>query len=86
MNYTGYELIWLFFAYSFLGWILETIGAAARQRRFVNRGLVNAPLCVIYGVAAVMITMFGSGLAFCWFCHSGHCSGMDRRSCTGAPV
>ena len=66
MNYTGYELIWLFFAYSFLGWILETIGAAARQRRFVNRGLVNAPLCVIYGVAAVMITMFGSGLSVFW--------------------
>ena len=66
MNYIGYELIWLFFAYSFLGWILETIGAAARQRRFVNRGLVNAPLCVIYGVAAVMITMFGSGLSVFW--------------------
>lgn len=51
--YSGYELIWLFFCTSFLGWLLETVSAATRQRKFANRGIVNAPFCVIYGVAAV---------------------------------
>ena len=26
--YSGYELIWLFFCTSFLGWLLETVSAA----------------------------------------------------------
>jgi len=57
MNYTGYELLCLFFTYSFAGWILETIFAAARQKQFVNRGLINGPVCVIYGIAAVLMTV-----------------------------
>ena len=43
MTYTFYELLWLFFAYSFAGWILETVAAAVKKRTFVNRGLVNGP-------------------------------------------
>ena len=57
MIFTGYEIVWLFFVYSFLGWILETVTAAAKQKRFVNRGLINGPVCVIYGIAAVLITV-----------------------------
>lgn len=57
MAYSGYELLWLFFIYSFLGWVLETVTAAAKQKRFVNRGLINAPFCIIYGTAAVLITV-----------------------------
>ena len=40
-HYTGYELLWLFFIYSFGGWVLETISATLKQRKFANRGLVN---------------------------------------------
>lgn len=54
MQYTGYELLWLFFVYSFLGWVLETATAAAKQKKFVNRGVINGPLCIIYGIAAVL--------------------------------
>lgn len=57
MNYTGYELLWLFLAYSFLGWILETVYAAVKQKKFVNRGLINGPFCIIYGTAAVLMTI-----------------------------
>lgn len=57
MVFTGYELVWLFFVYSFLGWILETTAAAVKQKRLVNRGLINGPFCVIYGIAAVVITV-----------------------------
>lgn len=66
MRYTGYEIIWLFFAYSFIGWILETVTAAIKQKRFVNRGLVNTPFCILYGVSAVIITVFGQELQGFW--------------------
>lgn len=66
MIYTGYELLWLFFVCSFLGWLLETVTAALKQKRFVNRGLVNAPFCVLYGFSAVFITIFGRELNGIW--------------------
>lgn len=53
----GYEMLWLFLAYSFLGWILETVLATIKQRKFANRGLVDGPLCIIYGVGAVLMTI-----------------------------
>ena len=55
--FSGYELLWLFFLYSFLVWILETVTATLRQRKFSNRGLVNGPFCVMYGSTAVLISV-----------------------------
>lgn len=66
MNYTGYELLWLFFLYSVVGWILETVTAAVKQKRFVNRGLINGPLCVLYGITASLITIFLPELTGIW--------------------
>lgn len=66
MTYTGYELLWLFFACAFLGWGLEVLIAATKQKRFVNRGLVNGPLCVIYGVTAVLNAMVLQELTPFW--------------------
>lgn len=66
MVYTGYEILWLFFVYSFLGWILETLSAAVKQRKFVNRGLINAPFCVLYGTGAALITIFCQELNGLW--------------------
>lgn len=66
MSYTGYGLLWLFFIYSFLGWILETAAAAIKHRRFVNKGLVDLPFCVFYGLSAIFITVFGSELSGGW--------------------
>lgn len=56
-QFTGYELLWLFFIYSFGGWILETVLATWKQRKFANRGLVNGPFCVIYGITAVCMAI-----------------------------
>lgn len=56
MTYSGTQLLWLFLCYSFLVWVLETATAAVRKKRFVNRGMVNGPFCVIYGIAATLIT------------------------------
>ena len=66
MIYNTYELIWLFLIYSFLGWMLETILAATEQRRFVNRGLINGPLCTIYGIPIVILTIFGQEVPLFW--------------------
>lgn len=56
-HFTGYELLWLFFVYSFLGWVLETAATTLKQRKFSNRGLVNGPFCVIYGITAVLMSV-----------------------------
>ena len=64
--YTGYELLWLFFSASFLGWVLETASAALSRRKFTNRGIVNAPFCIIYGVALTVITVFCQELQGFW--------------------
>ena len=66
LPYTYSDLFWLFFLYSFLGWILETTYAAIRQKRFVNRGLVNLPFCLLYGFAAIFISIFGHELDGIW--------------------
>lgn len=66
MMYSGNELLWLFLVYSFLGWIFETIMAAIRQKKFVNKGLINLPFCMLYGMVAVFITVFGRELQGAW--------------------
>lgn len=54
---TWYELLLLFFAASFLGWVLETAVADIKQKKFVNRGLVTGPFCVMYGITTVLLTV-----------------------------
>lgn len=60
------KLFWLFTAYSFLGWILETVFQAIARKKFVNRGFLNGPLCTIYGFAAVAMTVVLHDLAGNW--------------------
>lgn len=55
-SFIGYELLWMFLIYSFLGWVLETVIAIVKQKKFVNRGLINGPFCIIYGIGAVLIS------------------------------
>lgn len=58
MEYTLLQLTWLFFIYSFLGWIGEVCLAAIRKKTFVNRGFINGPLCPIYGFASLLFAIF----------------------------
>ena len=57
MNYSGYELLWLFFVYSFLGWLIETAVASGKHRKFINRGVFTGPVCFVYGFSAVFMTL-----------------------------
>lgn len=47
--------LWFFFLFSFLGWCAEVAFAAVRQKKFVNRGFLNGPLCPIYGFGVVLL-------------------------------
>lgn len=62
MQYTGYELLWCFFFYSFAGWVLEVVFAALTQKKFANRGFLNGPFCPVYGCGMVFLLVFFGGL------------------------
>ena len=62
-----YHLIWLFFCYAFLGWVMETVVATIRNKKFMNRGLLDGPLCAIYGIAGVLISVSLPELKGNWF-------------------
>lgn len=47
------KLFLWFLLYSFCGWVYESILVSILERRPVNRGFLNGPLCPIYGVGAV---------------------------------
>lgn len=50
MQYSIYQLLWLFLIYSFLGWCVEVSFVAVTSGKVVNRGFLNGPVCPIYGV------------------------------------
>ncbi len=58
MGYSKYELLWLLFLYSFFGWAAETAIASGMRRTFANRGFFSGPVCFIYGISAVAMTVF----------------------------
>lgn len=58
LQYSYYELAWLFIAYSVLGWCTGVAVAAVRRRKFINTGVLNLPVCPVYGVSAVAYSVF----------------------------
>lgn len=48
-------LLSFFFIYGFLGWCTEVAFAAFKERKFVNRGFLNGPICPIYGVGICVV-------------------------------
>ncbi len=53
-----YELLWFFLIYSLLGWCAGVVVAALRKHSFVNTGFLTLPFCPVYGVAAVVFSIF----------------------------
>lgn len=58
MEYSYYELLWLFLIYSLLGWCAGVAVAAVKRKRFINTGVLNLPLCPVYGISAVSYSVF----------------------------
>lgn len=56
-----YELSMLFLyfiIYAFWGWCAEVAVTAVKQRRFVNRGVMNGPIVPLYGLMATLAGVF----------------------------
>ncbi len=48
-----------FIAYSFGGWLWESvIFSLGQERRLINRGFLNGPICPIYGLGALAAALF----------------------------
>lgn len=51
------KLFLMFLLYSFLGWLIETIGGLITNKKFINRGFLLGPYCPIYGTGVILITL-----------------------------
>ncbi len=49
--------ICLFFIYSLMGWIYETLYCTIKSSKWQNRGFLYGPACPIYGTGAVAISL-----------------------------
>lgn len=58
MKYTIFEMILLFYAYSFFGWCAESTVITIRKKQFKNRGFISGPFCFIYGFTGILLTFF----------------------------
>lgn len=50
-------LMWYLMIYSFLGWVMEVFVYAVTNHRFVNRGLLDLPFSLPYGLTSVILTV-----------------------------
>ena len=67
MQFGLYEVIWLFFIYSFLGWSMEVVHTSLGNRKLVNRGFLNGIVCPVYGFSMVFMMIFMDSLKERWF-------------------
>ena len=55
ISYSLTDLMMYFFLYAFLGWSAEVLCFAIRDKQFVNRGFLNVPFALPYGITAVIL-------------------------------
>jgi uncharacterized membrane protein len=58
MIYSLPELIFLFFIYSFVGWLWETVYCSILDKHFTYRGFLAGPYCPVYGFAVTTVLIF----------------------------
>lgn len=51
-----------FVSYSFFGWCCECAYCSTLQKKWVNRGFLNGPLCPVYGFGAMAVVALLSGI------------------------
>ncbi len=56
---TNFYINFIYFVlYSVIGWICEVIFCSIPEKKFINRGFLNGPLCPIYGFGALIVIFF----------------------------
>lgn len=58
MSTAFYDIVILFFVYSFAAWLTETFVATVKEKNFRNRGFAAGPFCFIYGFTGILLTVF----------------------------
>lgn len=54
-GWSMYHVVLWFLAYSFLGWVVESIYMSICHKKLINRGFAKSPMCPIYGVGALTV-------------------------------
>lgn len=54
-SYTILNLIWMFFLFSFIGWVWEVSLCLISSGTFVNRGVLHGPWLPIYGTGGILV-------------------------------
>ena len=49
---------YIFFIYSIIGWVLESLYVSLQQKKIVNRGFLIGPYCPIYGFGALGMILY----------------------------
>ena len=50
-----YQMAFYFMMYAFIGWIIEVVYHAVTLGKVVNRGMLNGPICPIYGFGILIL-------------------------------
>ncbi len=53
--YSFWMLFLVFTAYSFLGWLTESLFCSIPTGKFINRGFLNGPFCPVYGLGGILV-------------------------------
>ena len=56
-SYSLNQLIFLFFLFSFAGWIIEAVYRSISNRRLVNPGFLKGPVVPIYGFSGILVLL-----------------------------
>ena len=56
------QWILIFLAYSFLGWVCESIWCSIGTKKLVNRGFLKGPWCPIYGFGGIIAVVATQGI------------------------
>ena len=51
------KILSLFFINSFIGWLIEVFYVSFDNKKLCNRGFLIGPVCPIYGISSVVITL-----------------------------
>ena len=56
--FNAFEVILLFFIFSFIGWVYEVILSIFEHHKFINRGFLIGPYLPLYGFGGLLSTIF----------------------------
>ncbi len=66
VGYSWYQLWFIFFFWSWIGWMIEVVDMTYETGEYQNRGFLNGPICPIYGVGVIAMLILFKPLKDTW--------------------